>query len=221
MAMLSAPDGTPVHFIVQVADVTEMVRAIRAKDDFVTHISHELRTPLTSAMAHLELVEESDDLAPAVHRQVTAVRRNVCRLSRLVADLLYATRATSGSSLVDPCRLDVVTVVAEALDAARVEAAVAGVTLEADLPDSLIAHVDGIRLRQAVDNLVGNAIAYVPRGGQVVVTLSADERELTLVVEDDGEGIDAGELPQVFDPFSRGENARSRHVPGTGLGLHI
>jgi PAS domain S-box-containing protein len=221
MAMLSAPDGTPVHFIVQVADVTEMVRAIRAKDDFVTHISHELRTPLTSAMAHLELVEESDDLAPAVHRQVTAVRRNVVRLSRLVADLLYATRATSGSSLVDPYRLDVVTVVAEALDAARVEAAVAGVTLEADLPDSLIAHVDGIRLRQAVDNLVGNAIAYVSRGGQVVVTLSADERELTLVVEDDGEGIDAADLPQVFDPFSRGENARSRHVPGTGLGLHI
>ena len=221
MALLCAPDGTPIHFIVQVADLTQLQRAVRAKDDFVTHVSHELRTPLTSAMAHLELMEDAADLGPTVQRQVSAVRRNVVRLSRLVNDLLYASRATSGSSLVDPYRLDVVTVVSEALDAARVEAAVVGVTLEANLPDSVVAHVDGIRLRQAVDNVIGNAIAYVPRGGHVVVTLEADEQRLALVVQDDGEGIDPGDLPHVFDPFSRGENARSRHVPGTGLGLHI
>ena len=221
MALLCAPDGTPIHFIVQLADLTEMVRAIRAKDEFVSHVSHELRTPLTSAMAHLELMEDAGDLGPAVQRHVTAVRRNVARLSHFVADVLYATRATTGSSLVDPYPLDVVTVVAEALDAARVEAAIAGITLEADLPDSLAAHVDGIRLRQAVDNLIGNAVAYASRGGHVLVALSADERDLTLVVEDDGEGIDPDDLPQVFDPFSRGANARSRQVPGTGLGLHI
>lgn len=221
MALLRAPVGTPIHFIVQVADVTEMVRAIHAKDEFVTHMSHELRTPLAAAMAHLELVEDSDGLSPSVQGHVTAVRRNVARLSHFVADLLYASRATSGSSLVDPYQLDVVTVVAEALDAARVEAAIAGVTLEADLPDSLVALVDGIRLRQAVDNLINNAIAYVPRDGHVVVALEADERELSLVVEDNGEGIDPADLPQVFDPFSRGANARHMQVPGTGLGLHI
>ena len=221
VALLCAPDGTPIHFIVQIADLTELTRAIRAKDDFVTHVSHELRTPLTSAMAHLELMEDAADLGPTVQRQVSAVRRNVVRLSRLVADLLYASRATSGSSLVDPYRLDVVTVVSEALDAARVEAAVADVTLEANLPDSVMARVDGIRLRQALDNLVGNALAYVPRGGHVVVTLEADDDRLALVVQDDGDGIAPEDLPHVFDPFSRGENARSRHVPGTGLGLHI
>lgn len=221
MALLYAPDGTPIHFIVQVADRTETVRAIRAKDEFVSHVSHELRTPLTSAMAHLELMEDSGDLAPALQRHVTAVRRNVVRLSHFLADVLYATRASSGSSLVDPYRLDVVTVVAEALDAARVEAAVSGVTLEADLPDSLVAQVDGIRLRQAIDNLVVNAIAYAPRDGHVVVALRADEHELSLVVEDNGEGIDPADLPQVFDPFSRGRNATSRQVPGAGLGLHI
>lgn len=202
-------------------DVTEMLRAVRAKDEFVTHVSHELRTPLTSAMAHLELMEESAEVGPTLQRQLTAVRRNVVRLSHLVADLLYATRATTGSTLVDPYRLDVVTVVAEALDAARVEAAVAGVTLEADLPDCLVARVDGIRLRQVVDNLIGNAIAYVPRNGHVGVTLEADEQGLALVVEDDGEGIDPGDLPHVFDAFARGQNARTRQVPGTGLGLHI
>lgn len=221
MALLCGPDGRPIHFIVQIADLTETARAIRAKDEFVTHVSHELRTPLASAMAHLELMEDSDDLSASAQRHVLAVRRNVVRLSHFVADLLFATRASSGSTLVDPYRLDVVTVVAEALDAARVEAAVGGVTLESDLPDSLVAQVDGIRLRQAVDNLVANAIAYTPRDGHVVVALRADDRQLTLVVEDNGEGIDPDDLPQVFEPFSRGANATSRHVPGTGLGLHI
>lgn len=221
MALLCAPDGRPIHFIVQIADLTETVRAIRAKDEFVTHVSHELRTPLASAMAHLELMEDSDDLSASAQRHVLAVRRNVVRLSHFVADVLFATRASSGSSLVDPYRLDVVTVVAEALDAARVEAAIGGVTLEADVPDSLVAVVDGIRLRQAVDNLIANAIAYTPRDGHVVVALRADDRRLTLVVEDNGEGIDPDDLPQVFEPFSRGSNATSRQVPGTGLGLHI
>jgi two-component system phosphate regulon sensor histidine kinase PhoR len=202
-------------------DVTELMRALRAKDEFITHVSHELRTPLTSAMAYLELIGESVEIGPAAHRQVSAVRRNVARLSHLVADLLYATRVTSGSSLIDPYRVDVVTIVAEALDAARVEAAVAGVTLEPDLPDTLMAHVDGIRLRQVVDNLVGNAIAFVPRDGRVTVTLEADEAGLVLTIVDDGEGIDGEDQPYVFDRFFRGQNAARLHVPGAGLGLDI
>lgn len=202
-------------------DVTELMRAIRAKDEFVSNISHELRTPLTSATAYLELIDDSADIGPAVRKQVTAVRRNVARLSRLVADLLFATRATSGSTLIDPYRIDVVTVVAEALDAARVEAAVAGVTLEVELPDRLVACVDGIRLRQAVDNLVGNAIAFVPRNGHVAVTLEAHEEGLALTVEDDGDGIDPDDLPRIFDRFYRGQNASRLHVRGAGLGLDI
>lgn len=202
-------------------DVTEMMRALRAKDEFVSNVSHELRTPLTSAMAYLELIDDSADINPAVRKQVTAVRRNVTRLSHLVADLLYATRATSGSSLIDPYRIDVVTVVAEALDAARVEAAVAAVTLEAELPDSLMACVDGIRLRQALDNLLDNAIAFVPRHGHVVLTLDADEEGLALTVDDDGDGIDPDDLPHIFDRFFRGQNAARLHVRGAGLGLDI
>lgn len=202
-------------------DVTELMRAIRAKDEFVGTVSHELRTPLTSAMAYLELIDESSEIGPRVQQQVTAVRRNVTRLSRLIADLLLATRVGVGSSLVDPYPLDVVTVVAEALDAARVEAAVAGVTLEIDLPDRLDARVDGLRLRQVVDNLVANAIGYTPRHGHVAVTLAAEDDHLALIVTDDGAGIDAADLDGVFERFYRGKNAHGLGVPGTGLGLTI
>ena len=215
------PRGVLTSAVLAYQDVTELMRALRAKDEFVSNVSHELRTPLTSAMAYLELIDDSADINPAVRKQVTAVRRNVTRLSHLVADLLYATRATSGSSLIDPYRIDVVTVVAEALDAARVEAAVAGVTLEAELPDSLMAFVDGIRLRQVLDNLLANAIAFVPRHGHVALTLDADEEGLTLTVDDDGDGIDPDDLPHIFDRFFRGENAARLHVRGAGLGLDI
>ncbi|GAA1435467.1 hypothetical protein GCM10009641_31620 [Mycobacterium cookii] len=202
-------------------DVTELMRAIRAKDEFVGTVSHELRTPLTSAMAYLELIDESSEASPRLHQQVTAVRRNVTRLSRLIADLLLATRVGVGSTLVEPYLLDAVTVVAEALDAARVEAAVAGVTLEIELPDRLDARVDGLRLRQLVDNLVANAIGFTPRGGHVAVTLTTQVDHLVLVVSDDGAGIDAADLDAVFERFYRGANARSLGVPGTGLGLTI
>ena len=202
-------------------DVTELMRAMRAKDEFVGTVSHELRTPLTSAMAYLELIDESSEISPRVHQQVTAVRRNVTRLSRLIADLLLATRVGAGSSLVDPYPLDAVTVVAEALDAARVEAAVAGVTLEIELPDRLDARVDGLRLRHVVDNLVANAIGYTPREGHVTVTMIAQADHLVLTVTDDGAGIDAEDLDSVFERFYRGENARGLGVSGTGLGLTI
>jgi two-component system phosphate regulon sensor histidine kinase PhoR len=184
-------------------------------------VSHELRTPLTSAMAYLELIDESSEVTPRLHQQVTAVRRNVTRLSRLIADLLLATRVGVGSPLVNPYRLDAVTVVAEALDAARVEAAVAGVTLEIELPDRLDARVDGLRLRQVVDNLVANAIGFTPREGHVTVTLAAEDDHLVLAVTDDGAGIDAADLDSVFERFYRGENARLLGVSGSGLGLTI
>ncbi|MDR7252071.1 PAS domain S-box-containing protein [Nocardioides sp. BE266] len=202
-------------------DVTDLMRAIKVKDEFVASVSHELRTPLTSAMAYLELVEDSGEIGPDVHQQIAAARRNILRLSHLVADLLFSTRATSGSTIIDPYRVDVVTVMSEALDSAAVDAASAGVTLESDLPDSLVAVADGMRLRQVIDNLLANAITYTPRDGKVAVTLGATKRHVQITVADTGEGMDEDDLRDVFVRFHRGQNARRRQVPGTGLGLTI
>ena len=202
-------------------DVTELMRAIRVKDEFVTSVSHELRTPLTAALAYLELLDETAEVSDEVRQQVTAARRNILRLSHLVADLLFATRANSGSPLIDPYRVDLTTVVSEALDAARLHAAGTRLRIDSDLPPSLVLVADGLRLRQVVDNLVANAIAYSPCGGRVQVSLAESGREVVLTVADDGEGIDEPDLRDVFTRFFRGANALRRKVPGTGLGLHI
>lgn len=202
-------------------DVTDLMRAIRVKDEFVTSVSHELRTPLTAALAYLELLDEAAEVSDEVRHQVTAARRNLLRLSHLVADLLFATRADSGSPLIDPYRVDLVPVVSEALDAARLHAAGTGLRIDSDLPPSLVLVADGLRLRQVVDNLLANAIAYSPCGGQVHVSLVESGREAVLTVTDTGEGIDESDLRDMFARFSRGANALRRKVPGAGLGLHI
>ena len=80
---------------------------------------------------------------------------------------------------------------------------------------------DGMRMRQVVDNLLANAILYGRPDGHVTVTLEASDEHVVLTVADDGEGIDASDLPGMFQRFFRGQNAHRRQVPGTGLGLSI
>lgn len=202
-------------------DVTDLVRASHVKDEFVATVSHELRTPLTSALAYLELLDESADVSAEGHQQVTAARRNMLRLSHLVADLIFTTRASAGSPLIDPYQVDLATILFEAVEAASVDAECAGVRLVCERPESLAMVADGIRLRQVLDNLLANAIAYSERGGVVTVTLADDEAQVALTVVDEGTGIGPDEVGEVFGRFFRGQNARVLQLPGTGLGLSI
>ncbi|MFC0222270.1 sensor histidine kinase, partial [Nocardioides zeicaulis] len=214
-------EGTFTGAVLAYHDVTDMIRASAVKDEFVSSVSHELRTPLTSALAYLELLDDSPSVTDDVRQQVGAVRRNMMRLSHLVADLLFAARVGSGSPVVDPYSVDLVRVVDEALLAAQVAAAGRGVDLEADLPQSLVVVADGLRLRQALDNLLANAITWARQDGRVRVSVEEGEREVRITVADDGEGVAEADLKEMFGRFYRGENARRRQVPGTGLGLSI
>lgn len=213
--------GLPAGAVLAYHDVTELVRALQVKDEFVTTLSHELRTPLTSALAYLELLDESTDVSADGRQQVAAARRNMLRLSHLVADLLLATRASAGSPLIDPYPVDLATVLVEAVGAATLDAEAAGVRIDLRQPQALSACADGIRLRQVVDNLLANAIAYSPRDGVVALSLAEAGRDVVLTVSDDGCGVDERDAEQVFDRFFRGDNARLLRIPGAGLGLTI
>ncbi len=213
--------GTVTGAALAYLDVTDTMRALKAKDDFVLTVSHELRTPLTSALAYLELLDEIVAPGTDVHHHVAAARRNTVRLSHLVADLLFSTRAMSGSPVIDPYRVDIATVVCEAVEAAAGDLEDLGVQLRCQAPPSLMTVGDGLRLRQVVDNLIDNAVAFSESGTLITVTLSETAGEIVLTVVDQGEGIDETEIDRVFERFFRGANARRRQVPGAGLGLSI
>lgn len=215
------PTGVRVGAALAYQEITELMRAIRVKDEFVASVSHELRTPLTSVLGHLEILGDREDLADDVARQLRVVQRNAHRLQGLLSDLLMIGRIADGSFELDRERVDLVEVLDEAVDAVRASADRAGVTLHAALPEQAPVLADARRIRQVVDNLMSNAVKYSPSGGDVTVSLGVVADHVVLEVTDTGIGIAADEVEHVFARFFRGGEAITQQVPGTGLGLSI
>ncbi|MGY1837409.1 sensor histidine kinase [Blastococcus sp. SYSU DS0510] len=221
-------------------DMTEARATERAKDQFVNLISHELRTPLSSILGYLELVMDDEDqsLTDEQRQYLSTVERNAQRLLRLVGDLLFTAQVESGRFTLQPADVDLAGVVRAAEETARVAATGAGVQIVVDVPDEgLVVSGDAVRLGQACDNLVSNAVKFTPVGGEVRLVLRpmwrtpggelrADrapgaEPLAQLSVSDTGMGIPAGEQGQLFTRFFRSSTAQRNAVPGVGLGLTI
>ncbi|MFD2093580.1 sensor histidine kinase [Blastococcus deserti] len=220
-------------------DMTEARATERMKDQFVSLISHELRTPLTSILGYLELVLTDDEpLSDEQRAYLTTVERNADRLLRLVGDLLFTAQVDAGRFSLEPRDVDLATVVRSAEETARVTAAAAGVEVTVDVPEGgLVVRGDAVRLGQACDNLVSNAVKFTPSGGRVTLslrsgwatadgTVSTDERPgstpvAQLAVSDTGMGIPTGEQGKLFTRFFRSSTAQRNAVPGVGLGLAI
>ena len=202
-------------------EVTGLMRALQVKDEFVASVSHELRTPLTAVLGYLELLLDKFGLDPEIAEQLAVVERNARRLETLVADLLHVAQAREGGLTLQRDDVDVAGLLREAVEAARPGAVAGGVRLEVEAPDRLVAHVDGQRLRQVVDNLLSNGIKYTQPGGEVRAVLEQAGEDVRLRVADTGIGIAPGEVERVFARFYRGDEARRRQIPGNGLGLNI
>lgn len=215
------PSGERLGAALAYQEITDLVRAIRVKDEFVASVSHELRTPLTSVLGHLELLGERDDLSEEVAAHLRVVQRNTQRLQALLADLLLIGELADGTLRLQAAPVDLAALVVEAVEAAEVSAERRGVEVRVETPDRLIAMADWLRVRQVLDNLITNAIKYSQSGGSVVVTLRREGEDVTIEVADTGMGIAADELDHVFGRFFRGGRAVADHVPGTGLGLSI
>ncbi|MDN4612606.1 sensor histidine kinase [Arthrobacter burdickii] len=212
-------DGAYAGTVVSFNDVTELVLALQAKDDFLSNVSHEFRTPLTSILGYLELTLELRDSLPGdVVHHLEVARRNAERLEQLVEDLLAI---NAGTFEVNPVATDVGRILAEAASSASVRATRSGLHLVNRAPSSLPAVADPVRLAQAVDNLLTNAVKYNRRGGSITLDASLNGDGLTVAVEDTGIGIEAEELHHVFDRFFRSPSVRTTAVPGVGLGLLI
>ncbi|MGP0223389.1 MULTISPECIES: sensor histidine kinase [unclassified Paenarthrobacter] len=205
--------------VVVFSDVTDLVNALAAKDDFVASVSHEFRTPLTSILGYVELIlDDPTGLDPKYRKQLDIVRRNAERLLTLVSDLLSV---RSGQIVVQPHTVDVAELVRGSVNSAEPRAAKAGIRLSVDAPPALLARVDSSRLSQVLDNLVSNAIKYSPDGGDVVVAAWEDEDHIYCRVSDTGMGMSEDEQAEAFTKFFRAGAVRNSAIPGVGLGLPI
>ncbi len=186
-------------------------RSRLAQRQLVSDASHELRTPLTSVQANLDALALGDVLTPAEReRAVASAQAQLRELTVLVGDLVDLSKTEVEEVEVEDVRLDLAT--ATAVQRARLHAR--GVALRLDAQPCLVRAAPA-RLDRAIANLLDNAIKWSPPAGAVEVRVS-DGR---LQVRDHGPGIDAADLPHVFDRFYRARAARGR--PGSGLGLAI
>lgn len=211
-------------------DVTDLLRAIEVKDEFVSTVSHELRTPLASIAGYLEVVLGRDDLPERAVEHLLVVERNTVRLDRLVGDLLATAQAGSGPLPVHRAEADLTALVRQAVEVATPAAETAGIELDHRCPDGITLHLDPRRIGQVLDNLLSNALKHTARGGRVGVEVTEHPGpdgpggpggHVEVAVCDTGTGIPPEDLDRLFVRFHRSSTSRDLAIPGLGLGLCI
>jgi heavy metal sensor kinase len=186
---------------------------------FTGDAAHELRTPLAGMKAHVQSALAATPEGDAARPMLDTLLVEVNRLAGLVQRLLILSRVDEGSMARDP--VDFSDLVVERVEHARAFANRQEVAMDVTIAQPAQRRADAMLLRQAVDNLLDNAIKYTPCGGHVAVTLSNDATVATLRIADTGVGISPAALPHVFDRFFREDRSRARETGGSGLGLAI
>jgi two-component system phosphate regulon sensor histidine kinase PhoR len=210
--------------VVVLHDITELRRLERIRREFVANVSHELKTPVTAIKGFIETLRESalDDREQAEHF-LDIVARHADRLHAIIEDLLSLSRLEQGSGTSELQRSEEVLagVLQNAVQDCAIKAEARQVALNVACDPTLRAQLNAPLVRQAVVNLLDNAINYSKEGGTVWLEASRDGQEVAVRVRDEGVGIPREHLPRIFERFYRVDKARSREHGGTGLGLAI
>ncbi len=186
---------------------------------FVDDASHELRTPLSILKAELELALARPRSTGEMEAALRSASEETDHLVRLAEDLLVLARARGGKLPMHGERTDLQELLQGIAGRHEPRAAAAGLEITVEAPNSF-AHVDAARLRQAVDDLLDNAVRHTPRGGRIHVSAERDEGSVRFAVQDTGPGFAPDSLDRAFEPFARDGAAREDDA-GSGLGLAI
>ena len=209
-------------------DVTELRRQDQLRRDMIANIAHDLVTPLTAIQGFSEAIADEVISAPeARYETAQLIGREVQRLRRLVSDMQNMTALETGRMQLDLAPLNMRALVDEVLEVIGPECEQAGIALRNEIAPAMpLVLADSDRITQVLLNLLDNARRYTPAGGSISVgaSLEADARGakwLDVSVQDSGSGIDAADLPSIFDRFFRIDRSRSGPHGGSGLGLSI
>ena len=212
------------HEMLKIADAfnamaTELQRSEELRNNLMADVSHELRTPLTALEGNLRAA--LDHVYPLDEAEIANLYGQTRHLIRLVNDLHEL-------ALADARQLPLVlapTDPAELIDdTAQIFAPLAeerGVALQVTTAHLPAIHVDAVRMRQVLYNMLSNALRHTPRGGEIRVHSALDGPAVVIAVSDTGDGLEREQIASVFDRFYRADRSRSRDTGGTGLGLAI
>jgi len=202
--------------------VEVLEEADRRKDDFLALLAHELRNPLAPLRNGLQVMRLASGDAEVVARMRDLMDRQLTHMVRLVDDLLDISRIGRNKMELRRSRVLLADVVGSAVEIAEPALAAAGHELTVSLPPEPV-HLDAdlIRLAQVIGNLLNNSAKYTGRGGHVSLTATREGDWIAVAVQDDGVGIPAYALPNVFEMFSQVDRSIERSTGGLGIGLAL
>lgn len=216
-------EGVLTNIIANVRDISNFRQAQEMQNVFISTISHELKTPVALIKGHAATLRRDDvSWDEEIIREYSGViEEEADRLNELIQNLLTASRLQSDGKI----QLQIADVALDSLAARAVERFQTQTTTHtfrlrfpSDYP---IIQGDSVRLRQVIDNLIGNAIKYSPDGGLIEVGGSYNKTSVKLYVRDQGVGLTESDRERVFERFFRVDGALSRKTQGTGLGLYL
>ena len=196
--------------------------AVRARDHFLAVLSHELRNPLAAMSGAMQLLKLAGEEPGAAERSRAMMERQLGQIVRLVGDLLDVSRISTGKLELRRERVDLASVVREAVEASGPQIVRQGHELTVTFPpEPILLDADPTRLVQVLLNLLSNAAKYSERGGHIRLSVERDGGEVVVSVRDTGIGIPAAVLPRVFDLFVQADTAWQRAQGGLGIGLSL
>ena len=208
--------------IINIENITEIVKLENMRRDFVANVSHELKTPLTSINGFVETLIINEDLpSDKRNRFLAIIQKESDRLKRLIEDILLLSSIESKNNLVTEDVL-LYNIFKEVYEMISYIASSKHIKIYYNFEDENVAiQAYGDYIKQLFLNLIDNAIKYTPEGGTVIINQFTRNNEITIEVIDNGVGIPKEDQDKIFQRFYRVDKARSRSVGGTGLGLAI
>lgn len=202
--------------------IEELTRVNRTRDLFLATVSHEMRTPLAALSMRVEvLLRTVKNLPEPVEAALAAMRVHVRQEAGMIDDLIDAARTLTGQMSVARLPTMLGRVVRDAVSTVEEQAREKDIEVSVQPPDygdGIELAADGRRLQQVLWNLLLNAIKFTPRGGAIGMAISTGEQHVEIAVSDNGQGIEAADLPHVFGAFTLQTQA---NASGLGLGLYI
>ncbi len=208
--------------MVLIRDISQQLRADRAREDFVTQVTHELRTPLTNIRAYAETLSSGMFDDPSVITNCyNVITKETRRLSRLIEDILSVSQLEVGGISLEMGNVDVKALLTDGVRDVRGVADEKNIDIQIALPAKLdTLRADRDKLAVVVNNLLGNAIKYTMADGNVLVGCQMTTDAIVLTVKDNGMGIDPSDHARVFGKFQRGRDPELENITGTGIGLY-